>query len=112
MPSKKSVKAKPTISSAVSAWAQKKYATVKAYAGGEEETASMVKLLIDDRRAEAAELGERSRTDILRAKMARENGHALAADQLETHARFLDSRADELLEEVKALEAVQATSVA
>jgi len=112
MASKKPVKSKVTVPTEVAAWAKKKYATLRAYAGGAEETVAMVKLLVDDRRAEAVDLGERSRTDILRAKMARENGHALAADQLETHARFLDSRAEELLSEAKALEDAHAQSTA
>ena len=96
----------PKTNSDIGAWARKRAEDIRAHSASPAEAARIMLLLADDRRGEAEILTERAETDLLRARTARDKSFDAAADELETHARFLDDRAKELMRESAALEAL------
>ncbi len=88
----------------IAAWAESRAQDIRAHSGNAAEASRMMLLLADDRRAEAENLTEKAETDLIRAKKAREGGHAQAADELEVYARSLDDQAKELVSKATVLE--------
>jgi len=88
------------------AWAESRAEDIRNHCGSPAEASKVMLLLSDDTRAEAETLTERAEADLLRAKHARENSFAAAADELELNAKTLDARAKELMRQSAALEAI------